>query len=114
MNEINSSCNLEWRIFDFTHMAEGRVRDLERGTSSDAEETVGAERCQKPSEDSSLANAKSSASFELRWRPWRMPRCHFQKAKRKHLLEYADAQYQDYAACQQHMVGLTRDLSSGR
>ncbi|KAI3419387.1 Beta-1,3-galactosyltransferase 2 [Globodera pallida] len=29
MNEINSICNLEWRIFDFTQMVEGRVRDLE-------------------------------------------------------------------------------------
>uniref|UniRef100_A0A914HQG8 Uncharacterized protein n=1 Tax=Globodera rostochiensis TaxID=31243 RepID=A0A914HQG8_GLORO len=29
VNEINSICNLEWRIFDFTQMAEGRVQDLE-------------------------------------------------------------------------------------
>ncbi|KAI3419386.1 hypothetical protein GPALN_006631 [Globodera pallida] len=28
MNEINSICNLEWRIFNFTQMADDRVRDL--------------------------------------------------------------------------------------
>uniref|UniRef100_A0A914HVN1 Uncharacterized protein n=1 Tax=Globodera rostochiensis TaxID=31243 RepID=A0A914HVN1_GLORO len=28
MKEINSICNLEWRIFDFTQMVEGRVRNL--------------------------------------------------------------------------------------
>uniref|UniRef100_A0A183BUT4 Nucleotid_trans domain-containing protein n=1 Tax=Globodera pallida TaxID=36090 RepID=A0A183BUT4_GLOPA len=29
MNELNSVCNLQWRIFDFSQMVEGRVRDLE-------------------------------------------------------------------------------------
>uniref|UniRef100_A0A914HM18 Uncharacterized protein n=1 Tax=Globodera rostochiensis TaxID=31243 RepID=A0A914HM18_GLORO len=28
MNELNSVCNLQWRIFDFSQMVEGRVRDL--------------------------------------------------------------------------------------
>uniref|UniRef100_A0A183CDD4 Transposase n=1 Tax=Globodera pallida TaxID=36090 RepID=A0A183CDD4_GLOPA len=111
MNEINSSCNLEWRIFDFTHMAEGRVRDLE---NQQLGQIFGSALC-------NTFNMKTARQGEHRLMLKKLLELNAaknlrktQKAKRKHLLEYADAQYQDYAACQQHMVGLTRDLSSGR